>query len=315
MLALLFTVALCADPVPEAHFSEYFTTYRSDNGLVQDRASTPDVFSMAASGFGMDVLAIEAVKGEIPREQALAWIHQALDFVKKTNPPKNRGWLYHFVNHNGEPIPNTEVSTIDTAIFYWGAKQAASRLGDEGLQQKVADHISAIDKDWMIQNSPSGKLMSHGLFWHGDTSCFICCEWNKNSEGVLIYRLFDIPFEAVYDNYGLPLFVYYYPMCFLPQEEFKPALQKAIQYQKDTYGYTGITATDTSEGYKVLPLEYTSPMALYAVSAFDSVALEEWTQRSLSPTTHSHHNTTGWESRDRIGIDEGAVVLLRHPRP
>ena len=55
-----------------------------------------------------------------------------------------------------------------------------------------------------------------------------------------------------------------------------------------------------------------SPLALYAVSPFDSSAKEELDRLKLSPKVHSVNLRTGWKSADRIGIEEGAAFLLRH---
>lgn len=313
MLSVIISMALTADPGLETYLSEYFTTYRGTNGLIQDRSSRADIFSIAATGFGMDVWAIQSIKGEMPQEQALLWAHQAIDFMQNKNPRKNRGWLYHFVDSEGLPAINSEVSTIDTAIFFWGARRAALRLGDKQLEDKVNSILAKIDVGWVISNSPSGKLVCHGLRWKEDTPVFLPYEWSKNSEGILIYRLFGIPHEPIYDDFSLPLFVYYFPMCFLPHSEFQPYLKQAVGYQLTRYECVGMTATDTQNGYQFQPIGYISPLCLYAIHKLDTRAKKELVRHKLSPKIHSWHLLSKWESKDRIGIDEGVAVLLHNP--
>ena len=313
MLYAIMSLALCVNPDTEDRLNEYFATYKGANGMVQDRASSPDIYSVAATGFGMDVWAIRSKKGDIKEGEALKWINCALDFEAEKNPQKNRGWLYHFVNSNGLPQLNSEVSTIDTAIFFWGAKQASRRLNNQQLQNKIDRAVAKIDTKWMIDNSPSHKFVCHGLRWDKDTAIFIPYEWSDNSEGVLIYRLFNIPFNPAYYNSNLPLFAYYFPMCFLPKDDFLPPLKKAILQQKDIFGYVGVTSQDTENGYQSYPKGYISPLSLYALSSFDPLASEELVGRKLSPEIHSLNLSDNWKSSDRIGIDEGAAILLRHP--
>ncbi len=315
MLSMIMVLVVGSHPDIETYLSDYFVTYRNEVGLVQDRATTPDIFSVAATGFGFDVLAIKVQKGEISRSVAIESINRSLDFMEEVTPKKNRGWFYHFINKEGSPQLNCEVSTIDTAIYFWGARQASRRLGDLSLRVKVESAISRVDVNWMSSNSSSGKRIPHGLNWKEDIPQFLPCEWDKNSEGILIYRLFKVPYEFVYDDFSLPLFVYYFPMCFLPQAEFQPFLKAAVDHQVSQFGCLGITSTDTAEGYCFYPKENLSPLALYAISPFDTRAARELERLRLSPKVHSSHRFSKWVSSDRIGIDEGAAVILRHPLP
>ena len=319
MYYLIISLVVSANPAGanfdygiEDYLSGYFETYRGKNNLIQDQSTSAKIFSISATGFGVDVWAIRVVEGKMKRSQTLARINLVLDFIEAKNPIKNRGWLYHFVDENGLPQSGSEVSTIDTAIFFWGARQAAKRLGDQELIKRVENDIAKIDSEWMIQNSPSKKLICHGLYWNKDKPIFIPYEWGNNSEGVLIYRLLGIPFKPVYDKVDLPLFVYYYPMCFLKEDEFLPSLKKAMAYQESSFGHAGITATNTEVGYQPYPREYISPLSLYAISAFDSSARDELKLRKLSPRVHSQNWKTGRQSAGRIGIDEGAAILLHH---
>ena len=300
-LFLSLLILALRSPSPEDHFIEYFKTNRSDTGLVYDRQSNSNICSIATLGFDMDVQAISATKHLISFDEAKKRINNTLSIVT-IRKDGNRGWLYHFIHPNGTPIVGSEVSTIDTAIFYAGALQASLRLHDKILEQKVRDLIGQIDIQWMIKNSPSGKRLCHGLRYTGD---FIPCELDEYNEGIIAYHIFNVPFKPTKIRFDLPLFVYYYPLCFIHDDpKLKIYLQLAIAWQKEHYGYVGVTATDTEYGYSSLAIGYVSPVALYCVG--------EPIPYDLPATLHSYCIKTKWESSDRIGIDEGAAVLMKN---
>ena len=280
----------------------YFEDNRTSTGLMLDRQSIKTVCSIAAIGCDMDVQAIRAENGLITPATALARINATLDLVISKNRADNRGWLFHFIDPNGAAVSGSEVSSIDTAIFYSGALQAAHRLADKDLIQRVSRLISKIDVTWMIKNSPSHKRLCHGFYHRGGDIVFIPCEWDEYNEGVIAYHLFHLPFTPTAIRYDLPLFVYYYPLCFIHDD---PAidghLRKAIEWQKKHYGYVGVTATDTEYGYGVDPA-YISPLALYCVGL----------PCDLPYTIHSYRIRDGWRSADRIGLDEGMAVLIKN---
>src|SRR6185369_12789297 len=98
-----------------------------------------------------------------------------------------------------EPALNTEVSTIDTAIFYTGCRHAAAIIKNKDLTDKIEDLISKIDVQWMIDNSPSKKLICHGIH----KSNFINCEWDDYNVGVILYKLFGLPYKPIRYHYDL----------------------------------------------------------------------------------------------------------------
>ena len=244
----------------------------------------------------MDVQAISK-----PPVMAAARIKHTLATIKNSTPASNRGWLFHFVDSRGQPIGNTEVSSIDTAIFYSGALQAAGRLKNKELIDYVQNEIQKIDIQWMIDNSPSKKRICHGFHYVHGRIKFISCEWDEYNEGIIAYHLFDIPYHPTKYNYSLPLFAYYYPLCFIHGKGLEKHLEKALQYQQTTFGKQGITSMDTQEGYQFYPTHYISPIALYICNV----------RSELPPIVHAYNTITKWQSTDRIGIEEGAAIL-RH---
>lgn len=295
----------------EMKLINYFVKNRTDTGLVQDRESNPDVASIAATGFGMSAWAIAAERKIMPKEKAREWINQTIDFVFLKNPKKNRGWLYHFLDKNGNPLFSQEVSSIDTALFYLGAKKAAEILKCNQLKSKIQLHIDNIDINWMLTNDnmyPNKKYFSHGIHWNNDTPGFLTCDWEEYSEGILIYKLFNIPYDNPKVSYDLPLFVYYYPLCFFDDPEMVEKLKKAIAYQTQHYPMLGVTACDGPTGYSVNDITVISPLTLWAIDKYTNN--NPLHGLKVPRTTPSFHLKSNWVAEDRIGIDDGSCLLM-----
>jgi len=297
----------CTARVIDLYLANYFHLYRHPQGPVQDRASNPAVFSCAAAGFGMSAAAIGHEQGLASRAETTEIITRTIDYYSRVTPPENRGWLYHFHDLEGRPLFNREVSTIDTALFWHGARQAAARLRSVELINRVNREINKIDRNFM----KTGDHYSHGIIWDGTQPSHLGPVWDEYSEGVLIYDLFGEIFMPQRVRVDLPLFAYYYQLCFVLRDDWLDYLHQAVLYQQRQYGYVGVTSTDTKDGYQSLPVDYVSPLALLAVARLEPLCREGLAGKNWS--VHSHHLKSGWRSTDRIAIDEGAALLLRHP--
>lgn len=89
----------------------------------------------------------------------------------------------------------------------------------------------------------------------------------------------------------------YYPQVIYPDHEmFREELRKAISYHFKAYGHL-VTSVDTAQGYEFFPAAYTSPLINRALGY-------------EGDGTGSINVQTGWQSKDRIGIEEGAAFLL-----
>jgi hypothetical protein len=161
----------------------------------------------------------------------------------------------------------------------------------------------------MVKNSPSGVRLCHGLHWHGEQPYFIHCEWDEYNEGILAYRLFGLEYKPVCTRLDLPLFVYYYPMCYLDKSELTGHLRAAYRYQKEQFGHAGITSCDTEYGYTFFNSEVVSPLAMLAIKGLVPEAGAEYERLGVG-CVHAYNVRTGWKSSDRVGIDEGAALLL-----
>src|SRR5262245_18712386 len=123
MSSLAATPARGVADADEAALLDYFLTHRTRAGAGLDGTHCADTVSVAATGFGMAAWAVAADAGRLPYARAVAWVRQALDATLSANAG-NRGWLYHFTDAAGRPKFTEEISSIDTAIFYLGARDA-----------------------------------------------------------------------------------------------------------------------------------------------------------------------------------------------
>jgi hypothetical protein len=275
-------------------------------GLALDRASDRNTVSVAASGFAMVNWALL-----LEREDALRRIHQCLTQTLKYNPPRNRGWLYHFTDQDGRPKDYSEVSTIDTAIWMAGAGKAASLLDDPELARRVESIKASIDVEWMR----NGPYIRHGFHWRGDEMVPIPCFWDSTfSEGALLYDVFDLEYSPTKIRPDLPLFVFYYPIVFKPRPEYFDYLRRAVEHQKQTLRHWGTTACDGPDGYQVNRPDIISPLAIATIQNFVPDAAEYLRNLPVTPTTPAYQPSTGWTAQDRIGIDDMVYVALQHRR-
>lgn len=290
----------------EAQLVGYFLKNVTEHKMVLDRESDCTTVSIAATGFGYNAWVYAVRRGLMPRQRAVAWMNESLDFVQKTNPTKNRGWLYHFTDPRGRPKFYSEVSSIDTAIFYAGAHKAALDLDDEFLRKKVDRMIAAVDVNLLLDNG----YFHHGWLWVEDRRVVFTSVWDSNSEGVILYRLFHVEFTPRFVRYDLPLFVYYYPLCFFDDPELEETLCKAVQYQLKTHGVVGITACDGPQGYCVGDPRVISPLAVWAASRYSEQARDYLGHLKVPRVLPSLALTTRKEFWDRLGIDVGSTLMV-----
>jgi hypothetical protein len=295
---------------------DYFLANQTPRHLVLDRSSDRTTVSVAATGFGYFAWAVAVEDGRLDRAEAIQWMNESIDFVVGKNPGRNRGWLYHWTDAEGNPKLNKEVSSIDTVLFWGGAKRAAEKLNDPDLLQKVAGGIAAIDRRWMQSNGgrrPDKRLFSHGLVWSDDgTAAFYDVDWDEHyNEGVLVYRLLGVPPPTRTVALGLPLFVYYYPLCLFPGDpDYQATLCAAVRWQLSAYGHCGMTACDGPGGYVVGDTGVVSPLSVWACSAVSAEARSFLGRMWHDRTTPSYSVDGAWVANDRIGIDHGSTLMM-----
>lgn len=277
------------------HGLNYFLDARTESGLILDRMTNlrgqelprEGVASLAATGYGLAALPLACEKGSISREEAEQMLKKTLDTVEELSRNTRGGWLYHFVDSaTGEPAINSEVSSVDTILFYYGAIVAGEYVGGEE-RDRVYTMLHNLDFDMMRTNDgacPDSLDFSHGyrIKENGEIK-FIRSRWDRYSEGILI------PFLALgatsldaeiwskgidrthywkrdgleaFDN--LPLFTHYYPLGFIPckdmvdstgtdyWKEASNAVKMQLLYCDDKdypEKLFGLTACDGPDGY------------------------------------------------------------------
>jgi hypothetical protein len=124
----------------------------SANGQILDHAgnnlggamdTTTAESSIAATGFGLTALCIADNRGYQPHAQIVARVQATLSFALNSMPDEN-GFLYHFNDVNtGQPLPGSEVSSMDMAIFLCGVLTARAYFGDATITSLATQLYSA----------------------------------------------------------------------------------------------------------------------------------------------------------------------------
>lgn len=288
----------------DKEFATIFENLTLTNGLVLDRISDQNTVSCASTGLVSYSKAILYDKKVLPKS-TIEFIKNGFKTTVINNPKENNGWLCHFTDSLGKSKEYSEVSTIDTAIFYLSYLKIAELIKDDDFHKEIIVSIEAIDKSLMLKD---GYFM-HGFIWKNNEMILLNELWDDYNEGVLIYRLFNMPFHPIIDSPNLPLFAYYYPLCFYNDEQYVSRLASAVIYQKETFGYAGVTACDGPEGYQAGDPDVISPLSLYAASQFCEIAKEELMKIPHNRMTPSYSRTINWISNDKLGIDYGSCFI------
>ncbi|HWQ55277.1 MAG TPA: glucoamylase family protein [Bryobacteraceae bacterium] len=157
-------------------------------GQVRDRARTVGtdsrrVSSVAATGFGLSMLAIADRRGYLPRGEAEARVRGTLEFLAR-HPGHHRGFFYHFMDMStGERVWDCELSSVDTAWLLCGALHARMHFDTPQIRRAADDLISRVDWRWMLNGA---ETLSHG--WtpeHG----FLPYRWDCYSELKAMYLM------------------------------------------------------------------------------------------------------------------------------
>jgi hypothetical protein len=180
----------------ERTFRFFWDTANPENGLIPDRYPTGSYSSIAAVGFGLTTYPIGVERGYITRQQArqrtlvtLRFFANAAQGADARGPAGHRGFFYHFLDmKTGERFGDSELSTIDTAIFLAGALFSQSYFDgpepDEVQIRALVDEIyRRVDWRWA---QPKGPAISLG--WSPEEG-FLKYDWRGYNEAMLVYLL------------------------------------------------------------------------------------------------------------------------------
>ncbi|MBN1383408.1 MAG: hypothetical protein JW983_00810 [Elusimicrobia bacterium] len=171
------------DMVEKKAFLYFWDEADPDTGLVKDRSTADSPSSIAACGFGLTAICIAEKRGWVSHEDAYKRVLTMLETFEKKLENK-KGFYYHFVNADTcNRADNSEISSIDTALFLAGALFAGEyfkKTEAEGIVQRL---YKRVDWKWMLNK---GKTLSHG--WTPEEG-FIKDRWDKYSEAMVMYLL------------------------------------------------------------------------------------------------------------------------------
>jgi len=163
------------------------TALVSDRSLA-DGTGPGDVASVAGQGFALSVWCLAAERGWLPVDVARERVLTSLRFMRDRVQQKE-GFFYHFVDwETGRRANQSELSSIDTALFLAGALTCRSYFdGDTPDERAIRDLATALyaDVNW--------PFMTHGgptltLGWtpeHG----FLPERWDTYSELMVMQLL------------------------------------------------------------------------------------------------------------------------------
>lgn len=291
----------------EVRLCNNFLAARTEKNWTLDRLSNKNLVSVAATGVGFFAYAKAEKLGLIPAETASKWIRDGFDNMLLANK-ENDGWIYHFLDLSGKPYRDSEVSSIDSAIFYASAERAATLLGDETLLKHILTCKGKISQAVMLDD----EYFYHGWIIEDGKRKYLRSKWKHYDEGILLYKYFNRPFKPLSLTYDKPLFVYYYPLAFYPDErQWIDNLGKAIDFQIKTAGRLGYTACDSFSGYSVNSPYVISPLSIFSCRRyFPSICDEQLKKISVDPLLQSISVDGSWKSKDRVLLDDGILLLL-----
>ena len=275
------------EEIERTSFGYFWEQAHPDTGLVKDRnlASGPDernVASIAATGFGLTALCIAHQRGWQDPLQIVQRVKNTLRFAF-TRLPHQHGFLWHFMNMgNGQRAFQSEVSSIDTAIFLCGALACRAYFDDAEIQDLAGRLYQRADWNWLVRGE---KTIAMG--WTPENG-FLRTRWDSYSELMMLPLLAlgspthplppeiwdawarpNFEFDNIrYIGAHAPLFVHQYSHAWFDFRNVRDrhadyftnsiiatkvhkiwCLELASQFPDYTDDLWGITASDSPHGY------------------------------------------------------------------
>jgi hypothetical protein len=277
------------EDLERACFEFFWDEVNPATGLVKDRsqatgADSRNVASIAATGFGLTALCIADHRGWQDSSKIRQRVATTLRFVE-SRVPQAHGFFCHFLNiQTGERVLQSEVSSIDTAIFICGVLTCSAYFEDAEIRALAQRIYQRMDWNWLLHGD---KTLSMG--WtpeHG----FIRSRWDSYSELMMVYLLglgssatgmsgqsWDAWTRPYFEFNGVryigshaPLFVHQYSHAWFDfrgkRDKYADyftnsvvatkvhklwCLELAREYPDYTEDMWGITASDSARGYAV----------------------------------------------------------------
>ncbi len=145
------------EDVERTSFQFFWNETNPVTGLVKDRSHADgtdqrNVASIAATGFGLTAHCIADQRGWEQRMEIRDRVRNTLRFVA-TRVENEHGFYAHFLNiQNGERVFQSEVSSIDTAIFLCGVLTCRAYFDDSEIYELATKIFERVDWGWMLQD-------------------------------------------------------------------------------------------------------------------------------------------------------------------
>ena len=171
------------DKVEHDTFLYFWENADPETGLVADTSQPGAPSSIAATGFGLTAICIGQSRGWITYDDAYKRTFRTLKTFKNKLKSEH-GFYYHFVNmKTGQRMWDSEVSSIDTALFLAGALFAAQYFKGTEVERIVHYLYNRTDWQWMMNGK---KIMCMG--WNPEKG-FLDAYWDWYNEGLIAYVL------------------------------------------------------------------------------------------------------------------------------
>jgi hypothetical protein len=181
----------------QAQTFNYFLKYfNPTNGLIADKSDPDSHSSIAAVGLGITSYVVAIQRNLISKEEAVKRILNVLNFFNNGHQgPESdamgyKGFYYHFLDMNkGSRAWESELSTIDTAIFMAGVLTAANYFTGDNKEEKEIRKLTEslyrrIDWRWALNGR---TMICHG--WKPESG-FLDYYWDQGySEAIILYIL------------------------------------------------------------------------------------------------------------------------------
>ena len=153
-------------------------------GLTQDRMSSKNIASIAATGFALTTIPIGIEQGWITQDQAFTWTHKTL-FTLLKQADHEHGYFYHFLDiQTAKRASQSEVSSIDTALLMAGVLFAGQYFKDTAIEDMANQIYDRIEWNWMVDSTT--QQVYHA--WTPEKG-FSTEHWDTYSEQMILYIL------------------------------------------------------------------------------------------------------------------------------
>jgi hypothetical protein len=177
-------------------FDFFWETAEPGTGLVPDRWPKAPFSSIAAIGFALNAYAIGAERRYVTRAEARSRVLLTLKFLhglpqgpEAATTAGYQGFFYHFINFGtGLRYGNSELSTVDTALFMAGALFVAGYFDGDDAEEKeirrlVQELYERVNWPWSIEHVPDIRMA-----WSPEQQ-FEIHDWRGYNEGMIVYVL------------------------------------------------------------------------------------------------------------------------------